>query len=101
MLLMRKCYFDAIRTGRKTTTLRYWLAARVKAGSVHRVPGLGRLHVRGVEAVDPTSLRLEDAQADGFPDLPSLREALERLYPPSARKGRRLYLVRFSFVGPS
>jgi hypothetical protein len=99
MLLMKKCYFDAIRSGRKTTTLRYWQRARIRAGSVHRVPGLGRLRIRAVEPVKRAELRAEDARADGFPDLPSLWEALERLYPPSARKGRTLYLVRFEFLG--
>jgi hypothetical protein len=101
MLLMKKCYFDAIRSGRKTTTLRYWLRPRVKAGSLHRVRGLGQIQVHSVEAVDPAGLRLADAQADGFPDLASLWTTLERLYPPAARKGRVLYLVRFTMVRDS
>jgi hypothetical protein len=99
MLLMKKCYFDAIRGGRKTTTLRFWRSARVKSGSVHVVPGLGRVRVLGVDAVDEAGLREEDARADGFTSLRSLWEALGRLYPPSLRRGRRLYLVRFDFLG--
>ncbi len=98
MLLMKQCYFDAIRSGRKTTTLRYWQRPRIKAGSRHRVPGLGVLHVRSVERTDPKRLREEDARADGFPDLRSLWRALRRLYPPSARRGRTLYLVRFQYL---
>ncbi len=40
MLLMKKKYFEPIRRGAKTTTLRYWLRPRVKYGSVHKIPGL-------------------------------------------------------------
>jgi hypothetical protein len=99
MLLMKKCYFDAIRGGTKTTTLRYWLRARIRPGSVHRVPGLGRVHVQDVEAVEPASLCELDAQADGFASLQAMWSALEGMYPPTHREGRKLYRVRFTFLG--
>jgi len=98
MLLMKKTYFDAIRTGRKTTTLRYWPRPMVRAGAEHRVPGLGRVRILAVEPVARAKLRLVDARADGFPSLAALRAALARLYPPGRRIGRTLYLVRFAFL---
>ncbi len=37
MLLMKKVYFDAIRSGAKTITLRYRQARRAWPGSMHRI----------------------------------------------------------------
>ena len=98
MLLMKKRYFGAIRAGRKTTTLRYWLRPHVRAGSIHLVPGLGRIRIEGIEPVEPEALNRADARADGFPSLAALRKALEGLYPPGWRDGRTLYRVRFALV---
>ena len=39
----------------------------------------------------------QDARADGFESLADLREALDRLYPPEQRDGRRLYQIRFTY----
>jgi hypothetical protein len=100
MLLLKKCYFQAVRSGRKTTTLRFWPRALARAGSTHLVPGLGRVRILSAAPVDLADLRLLDARADGFSSLRALRAALERLYPPRRRGGRRLYLVRFQFLGP-
>ena len=43
MLLMKKIFFDAIRCGEKTTTLRYWQRQHINPGSVQFVRGLGKL----------------------------------------------------------
>jgi hypothetical protein len=101
MLLMKRCYFDAVRAGTKTTTLRYWRRPRARAGSIHLVPGLGRVRVTSADAVRIEDLGPADARADGFPSLRALRRALDGLYPPGARRGRSLYLVRFRFLGPA
>ena len=103
MLLMKKEFFAAIRAGRKTTTLRFWRRRRVRAGSVHTAPGLGKLRIEDVRPVDLAALSDADAVADGFPDAASLRKALERIYPGEARDGRTLYQVRFTLVaaGPA
>ena len=101
MLLMRRCYFDAIRTGTKTTTLRFWRRPRVRAGSVHLVPGLGRVRITRAEATRIEDLVEADARADGFGSLPALRRALENLYPSRSRGDRSLYLVRFQFLAPA
>ena len=98
MLLMKKQFFDAIRSGRKTTTLRYWRRRMVSPGSVHRIRGLGRVHVDAVALVDPADLSDADAHADGFDGLDQLTEALEALYSPADRQNRNLYRVSFAFL---
>ncbi len=99
MLLMKRRYFEAVRTGRKTTTLRYWRQRRVRPGSVHWVPGLGRVRVDAVRPVAPESLTDADARADGFASAAELRAALAEMYPSVDRDGRTLYQVHFRFLG--
>jgi hypothetical protein len=98
MLLMKKAFFDAIRRGAKRTTLRYWRSCRIKAPSVHTIPGLGSVRIESVQPLDLRDLTDADAQADGFENLRALRRALRALYPPEQREGRTLYLVRFTLV---
>ncbi|MCY2927362.1 MAG: ASCH domain-containing protein, partial [Planctomycetota bacterium] len=75
MLFLRKQYFEAIRAGTKTTTIRFWRYAMVRPGSVETVPGLGRLRIEGIEELAFEALTAADAQADGFADLAALRTA--------------------------
>lgn len=98
MLLVKKEFFEDIRTGRKTTTLRYWRWPHVRENTLQSVPGLGAIHIRAIRCVEPDQLTDEDARADGFEDLAAMRRALEKLYPPARRKGRKLYQVHFTFV---
>jgi hypothetical protein len=100
MLLMKKTYFDAIRSGQKTTTLRYWRRRQVRPGSIHNVRGLGRIQVEDVRQVDWSDITDADAQADGLADLNALRKALARMYPTDQRDGRSLWLVRFTYLQP-
>ncbi len=95
MLLMKKQFFPAIRAGRKTTTLRFWLRPHVRCGSVHRVPGLGRVRILEVDVVDLARLDHADALADGFASADEVRCALDDLYPPALRGNRRLFRIRF------
>jgi len=101
MLLMKKELFDAIRSGQKTTTLRYWRRAMVKPGSRHNVRGLGVLDIITVETVEPDALTDADARADGFATTRDLLAELAQLYPPDCRSGRTLYRVRFTYPGES
>jgi len=98
MLLMKKIFFDAIRAGQKTTTLRFWLRRQVRPDSVHLIPGLGRVQIGKVTSVRQSDLTDTDAQADGFESTTDLKKALTRLYPPSRRKGRKLYQVHFELL---
>ena len=96
MLLMKKVFFEAIRSGEKTTTLRYWQRRMVRPGSLHTVPGLGKVHIDESRPVEFADLTNADAKADGFKSLRSLKTSLNKLYPPEYRQGRKLYMVRFT-----
>lgn len=96
---MKKVFFDAIRRGTKRTTLRYWRSCRVKGDTVHTIPGLGKVRIESVQPVELADLTDADARADGLANLKALRKALHALYPPDQRAGRKLYLVRFTFLG--
>ena len=98
MLLMRKEFFEDIRAGTKTTTLRYWRWCHVRAGGVQTVPGLGKVRIEAARPIEPRELTDEDARTDGFDNVAALRRALDRLYPPTQRAGRRLYQIRFTFL---
>jgi hypothetical protein len=103
MLLMKREFFEDVRSGAKTTTLRYWRWCRTPAESVHTVPGLGKVRIDSARPVELAELTDEDAQADGFQDLAALRAALRKLYPSRKRRGRQLYLIHFTYVpdGPA
>ena len=98
MLLMKKLYFDAIVSRAKTTTLRYWRSPRVRAHSVHKVPGLGAIRIESVRRVNPIELTDADARADGFESMTDLMRALRAIYPFETRSGRHLYQVHFTFL---
>jgi hypothetical protein len=99
MLMFKKKFLASIAAGTKTTTLRYWRSPRVRPGSVHAVPGLGRVRIESVEPIPAGSLRRRHALADGFATLRALRAALRELYGQPARgDSRRLYLVRFTVL---
>ncbi len=99
MLLMKKQFFDAIRTGRKTSTIRYWRQAMVAAGSVHNIRGLGRIRIDRIRTITLRELRAADARDDGFETLAALKRALREMYP-AGRRGncRRLYQIHFTFL---
>ena len=98
MLFVRKEYFEAIRGGTKTTTLRYWRRPVVRPGSTHSVRGLGRVRIESVEPMRLADLTEDHARADGFDDLAALHAALARHYPADKRDGRKLFLVRFELI---
>lgn len=99
LLLFKKVFADAIRSGAKATTLRRWDRARCKAGQRVYAPGVGYLRVLEVAAVRLSSLTRADARADGFASLAGLRKALRELYDP-AHRTRSLWRVGFEYLGP-
>ncbi len=70
----------------------------VRPGTVHNIRGLGRVRIDDVKAVDLASLKEADAHADGFAKLADMRAAIEMFYPPDKRAGRKMYLVRFTYL---
>jgi hypothetical protein len=97
MLFMKKQFFDAIRSGRKTATLRFWARRQVRPETTHLVRGLGQVRILAVEPISLADLTDRDARVDGFDDLAQLHRALEEVYPPEARAGKQLYKVTFRY----
>ena len=96
-LFFKKPLQDAIREGRKRTTIRRWPAAKpgVLAGQRAYSPGLGWLTIERVERVDLEGLADADARADGFDTAAGLRKVLLALYPAHAADGKRWFRVAF------
>jgi hypothetical protein len=99
-LFFKKPLQDAIRDGRKRTTIRRWraLSPGVRAGQRVYSPGLGWLTIEGVEPVDLDALADADARADGFDTAAALRDVLRSLYPHHAADGKRWFRVTFEIA---
>jgi cytidine deaminase len=107
-ILFKRCFFDAIRSGAKTATIRWWARPMVRAGALVAVPFLagGRLLIDAVEPLASLAELTEaDAVADGFASRPALLATLRAIYPELRSRarirkpaGRSLFRVRFRFV---
>jgi hypothetical protein len=95
LLLFKKQFLHAIRSGSKRTTIRRWDRPRVQAGGNAFVPGLGWLAIESVDAVDLKNLSDHDAAADGFHNAAAMRRTLRQLYPIKPGDGKSWFLVRF------
>ncbi|MCK4602698.1 MAG: ASCH domain-containing protein [Phycisphaerae bacterium] len=98
MLLMRRVYFEAIRQGKKTTTLRFWPRPLVRSDTIHNIPGLGTVRIDQIRCICLSTLTDADARADGFESLAQLRQILQETYPPEKRRGRKLYQIHFTYL---
>ena len=95
MLLFKKKFLPAIRSGEKTQTIRLWKHRRMKAGQRSYIPGVGHVRVDAVDAVELDELTDADAVPDGFPTADSLRSELRSIYGAKIQSGYRAYRVRF------
>ncbi len=98
-LLFKKEFFDAIRQGRKTQTIRFWTRQHVKPGRIISSPHLGRFQITEIDELDPDLLTDDDARPDGFESADQLRAKLVELYGSTHPEGRRCFRVRFNFLG--
>jgi hypothetical protein len=98
MLLFKKRFLPAIRTGQKTQTIRLWKHRRMRAGQRSYVPGVGAILVEAVEPISLDDLTDADAELDGFSSLAALRQELADLYLAQAAEGQQFYRVRFSLA---
>src|SRR5580658_2873998 len=96
-LLFKQKFFDAIRKGLKTTTLRRWKSCSLYPGVRATTPRLGVLKILDCRRVELESLKEPDARADGFESLAALYETLERIYPDHRSDGRHWYKVTFKW----
>ncbi len=80
MLLFKKKFLDAIRSGHKTQTIRLWQRRMLRAGQRSYIPGVGAIQIDEVEPVELAQLSDEDSQRDGFASANQLREELHAIY---------------------
>ena len=95
MLLFKKKFMDAIRSGDKSQTIRLWKVCRMKAGQRSYIPGAGYIRVLSVEPVELNELTDDDARPDGFASADALRRELDTLYAGQLADGHRAYRIRF------
>lgn len=95
-LWFKKPLLDAIRAGKKRTTIRRWNRAFLKAGDQSYAPGFGFLSIEAVDRVELEQLTDADAKADGFADATALRDALFALFPDYAIDGKQWFRVAFT-----
>ena len=95
MLLFKKKFMPAIRSGEKTQTIRLWKVCRMKSGQRSYIPGAGYIRVLSVEPVELEQLTDDDARPDGFDSADALRQELATLYAGQLADGQRAYRIRF------
>ena len=98
MLLFKKKFLPAIRSGQKTQTIRLWKYRRMRAGQRSYIPGIGYIRIEAVDEVQLDALTDEDARPDGFETADQLREEIARLYPQQLAAGHQAYRVRFEIM---
>ena len=92
-MLFRASQWDGLRDGSITVAFRRWKRPTVKAGGRLRSPA-GVLAIHSVDAIDESSITMEDAHRAGFP---SVEAVINELRPP--QDGYRLYRIGFERAG--
>ena len=98
MLLFKKKFLPAIRSGQKTQTIRLWKYRRMRPGQRSYIPGIGYIRIEAVDEVQLDALTDEDARPDGFETADQLREEIARLYPQQLAGGHQAYRVGFRMM---
>jgi hypothetical protein len=100
MLLFKKKFIEAIRSGEKTQTIRLWKHCRMRAGQRSYIPGVGYIRITAVTEVQLDELTNEDARPDGFDSAELLRDEIARLYPQQLAEGYKAYKISFQILPP-
>jgi hypothetical protein len=98
MLLFKKKFLDAIRSGEKTQTIRLWKFRRMKAGQRSYIPGIGPIRITAVDPVKVDGLTDADAIPDGFTSAASLQAELRTIYADKLSAGHQAYRIVFERV---
>jgi hypothetical protein len=98
MLLFKKKFLAAIRSGEKTQTIRLWKHRRMRPGQRSYIPGAGHIRLIAIDEIDLAQLTDDDARPDGFDTADQLRAEIDRLYPQQLRDGYRAYRIRFELA---
>ncbi len=100
MLLFKKKFLPAIRSGEKTQTIRLWKHRRMRAGQRSYIPGVGYIRITAVDCVRLDELTDEDARPDGFATADLLRTEISQIYPKQLAAGHEAYRVVFHVLPP-
>jgi hypothetical protein len=96
MLLFKKKFLPAIRSGEKTQTIRLWKFRHMRAGQKSYIPGIGRIQIVSVDPVDIDALTDADAIPDGFPTAVALQTELRTIYGDKLAQGYKAFRIIFA-----
>lgn len=99
MLLFKKKFLPAIRSGEKTQTIRLWKWRMMRPGQRSYIPGAGYVAIERVEPVSLNELTDADALPDGFATADALRQELSTIYGDKLVAGYQAYRVVFRVTG--
>jgi hypothetical protein len=99
MLLFKKKFLPAIRSGEKTQTIRLWKWRMMRPGQRSYIPGAGYVAIERVEQVQLEELTDADAVPDGFETADSLRHELSTIYGEKLAAGYKAFRVVFRVTG--
>lgn len=95
MLLFKKKFLEAIRSGSKTQTIRLWPRRQMRTGQRSYIPGVGYIRITEVALVQLAELTDADALPDGFETADALRREIAELYADKLASGYQAYRVIF------
>jgi hypothetical protein len=95
MLLFKKKFLPAIRSGEKTQTIRLWKFRHMRAGQRSYIPGIGYIRIKLVEPVEIDALTDADAIPDGFPSATALQGELRTIYGEKLAQGYQAFRITF------
>ncbi|MGI9428651.1 MAG: ASCH domain-containing protein [Bythopirellula sp.] len=95
MLLFKKKFLAAIRSGEKTQTIRLWPFRRMRTGQRSYIPGIGYIRIEQVEHVELAQLTDADAIPDGFESADALRAEIDSIYTDKIAEAYEAYRVVF------
>lgn len=98
-LLFKKKFHEAIKSGKKTQTIRLWDKCWVKEGRQYRVHNLGVVRVTRIDRVRVSELTERDAKLDGFVTRDELFEEIRKIYKLKSLGAKKCYRIRFTFLG--
>jgi hypothetical protein len=96
MLLFKKKFLPAIRSGEKTQTIRLWKFRHMRSGQRSYIPGVGHIQILSVEPVEVDELTDADAIPDGFPNAAALQSELRTIYGAKLAAGHQAFRITFS-----
>ncbi len=100
MLLFKKKFLAASRSGEKTQTVWLWPYCRMRSGQRSYIPGVGYIRVDAVDEVELACLTDDDARRDGFETADLLRAEIKQLYADKLSSGYRTFRIRFKVLPP-